>query len=356
VKILAPISSPDEVDALVDAGAAELYCGVLSPAWRRAYSSAASINRVERRMGNLDDYDALEKLTRAAHERGAAVNFCLNGQYSAPQYGRLEAEIDGAVDAGVDAILVADVAMLLHLRAREVPVELHLSTGGSVFNGGAAAFFGGLGVTRIVVPRSLRISEIAQLVGEHPDLVFEVFVLNGGCMSEDGLCTFQHGLKDGGLSQSLLRSAVGRRLVNTVERLPSSARKVVTRRATSALSDNACVLPYEIEPHGRAGADLLAARQAARRVHASSRLGHKHMNVCGACRLWEFRECGVGVVKIVGRTFTTEHKVRDVRFIASLLGRLESGESTRLQFTEHARRAFQQTFGQSCEDNCFYPA
>ncbi len=63
VKVLAPLSSPDEVAPLIAAGADELYCGITPPGWAEAFGGAW-VHRRNPRTG-------LAHARRAAAQRGA---------------------------------------------------------------------------------------------------------------------------------------------------------------------------------------------------------------------------------------------------------------------------------------------
>ena len=66
MKIAAPLCLPTEVAPLVRAGARELYCGLLSPAWQRRYSPLASCNRRYFTKSSLPHIYALRDAVRMA--------------------------------------------------------------------------------------------------------------------------------------------------------------------------------------------------------------------------------------------------------------------------------------------------
>ena len=75
MKITSPISHVDEIEALVAAGARELYCGVVPPDWVAQFNTGA-VNR--RYFGNLPSLSELEKAVTLAHGLGARLFLVLN--------------------------------------------------------------------------------------------------------------------------------------------------------------------------------------------------------------------------------------------------------------------------------------
>ena len=355
MKLLAPVTSPDEVESIVEAGANEVYCGVLSQEWRSTYSNVASINRVERRMGNLMDHGEVREVVRRAHAAGVPAYVTLNALYSAPQYELLQREIEAILEAGPDALIVADPSMLIHLKEAGVDIEIHTSTGGTAFNSEAVRFYSELGAKRVVLPRALNLTEIGEITGENPDVDFEVFVMNGGCMHTDGLCTFHHGLKDQGPAQGVARSGLGRLAINTIYKLPDAMQQSLMSRLTARVSDNACTLHYEVDTLKGHADDHPTTRKALARVAEVYRRTWKSIHVCGACRIFDFHALGVHSIKVVGRSFTAARKESDVRYAASLRDTAVEGGLTREEFVQLAKRRFVEVYGMDCRENCYYP-
>lgn len=93
-------------------------------------------------------------------------------------------------DRGVSALIVADMDLLLALIDAGHAADLHLSSLATVSNASSSRFFRGLGVSRIILPRHLTLSEIDQCVVD--GVGFEAFLINDGCVFEEGLCATTH--------------------------------------------------------------------------------------------------------------------------------------------------------------------
>ena len=153
MKILSPVSKPEEVIPLAEAGAEEFYMGVLDTAWRKKYTNVGSINRREWSVSNLSSYDDLNKAVSDAHKMGGRVYMTMNALYSAHQYEALLGNLEEIRKTEVDALIVADPGLLLLLKETGWNREIHMSTGATVFNHRTAKFYHEQGAHRIVFPR-----------------------------------------------------------------------------------------------------------------------------------------------------------------------------------------------------------
>jgi len=326
MKILSPLDSAAEVDLLVDAGAGEFYCGLLDDRWHERYP-VMSMNRRPAGRGHFRTFASLAEAVKRAHDRGAHVYFTLNEHYyTADQYELLWYYIDGALEAGIDALIVTDFGLIASLHERQYSVALHCSTGATVFNRRSVDFFKELGVVNITLPRHLSVPELRSLSAHVSGVDLTVFILNSRCVNVDGFCTFQHGL-------------AGREI-------PSMYR-------------NACMLPFQVsgfrlQDSGQAqvlppDAGPVRRQKLWERVHVDD-------HPCGACALFDLARMGIGSAKIVGRGNPVERKQKDVRFISSLLESVHAGDNDRDSYLRHARDLYVQTYERSCRPfMCYYP-
>ena len=93
-------------------------------------------------------------------------------------------------DMGVCALIVADMDLLLALIERGHAADLHLSSLATSTNAASARFFRELGVSRIILSRHLTLAEIDRCVID--GMGFEAFLINDGCVFEEGLCATTH--------------------------------------------------------------------------------------------------------------------------------------------------------------------
>lgn len=121
------------------------------------------------------------------HRAGARAYVTLNTLVFEPELEPMERLLRAIAAAGVDAVIVQDPAVCLLARAVAPSLELHASTQMTIAEPAAAPFAQGLGVTRIVVPRELSVTEIEQFAAATP-VELEVFVHGALCVSWSGQC------------------------------------------------------------------------------------------------------------------------------------------------------------------------
>lgn len=347
MKILAPINNVDEVRPIIEAGADELYCGVLPSRWYEKYAHVASVNRSERRRSSLGSFAELGQVVSIAHDRGVTVQIALNGLYTAGQYPSLERQIEEAVGAGVDAFIVADMGLFLTLREMNPGPDVHVSTGGTTFNTQTAGFYRSLGASRIVVPRQMRLQEIAHLVEGLDGMESEVFLMNGGCRHITGMCTFQHGLEEAkhlefwGITEKL---NLGYRVLDLLRRAPPWLVKAVDRKTDIFGVIAPCMTNFEVIPETTGGAG----------APADGFDMFYGLDTCGACALPFFRDLGVDSIKIVGRGYETGRKIKDVTFLKTAREHLLSEEPSNEEFRGWVKKLYKRLYGVGCRELCYY--
>jgi collagenase-like PrtC family protease len=321
MKILSPLDSFEEVEGLARAGAGEFFCGVLEDTWYEKYP-VISINRRPAGKGHFRRFEDLKEAVRRAHGHGIPVYFTVNEHYYVQaQYDLIRRYLDGAVDAGIDAFILTDFGLLQFIKEHGYPPALHISTGGTVFNWRSVAFFKELGAGNITFPRHLSITEIGDIAAKMPTIETTVFILNSRCINIDGFCTFQHGL----------------------------ARKEVT-----PMFKNACMLPFEVQMCSDRSLPFMRQACMIERQRIWERV-HVDDHPCGACALYEFKNIGIGSLKIVGRGNPLDRKLRDVQFLKRLLAGLAE-QPAQAQFREAARALYTNTYRRQCREHmCYYP-
>lgn len=281
MKILAPLRSSAEVGPLTAAGAHEFYCGVTPPFWAEAHPGAW-VNRRDPSSAGVPDLEDLDAIVAGAGSRPVYVTL------NAPRYP--ERAVDRLVDfarelvadRGVAALIVADWELLLALTEAGLAGRVHVSSLATCLNPSAAAFFRDLGCSRIILPRHLNLAEIETTWV--PGVEFEVFLLNDGCVFEEGLCATTHSLGPFCLEDG---------------------------RGTEGVS------PERLEGYGFWKWTL---NNCGCRTSRGYPLGP-----CGLCALPRFRELGVASLKVVGREASLPRKRASVEIAARALALAEAG-------------------------------
>ena len=175
-ELVCPAGSLPALKAAVDHGADCVYLGFRDATNARNFAGL-----------NFDEL-AINTGIRYAHERGRKVLLALNTypQASNPQPWRLA--IDRAVQAGVDAVIMADLGLMQYASTRYPALRLHLSVQGSATNYEAINFYHQhFGIARAVLPRVLSLTQVEQLVAKTP-VEIEVFGFGSLCVMVEGRC------------------------------------------------------------------------------------------------------------------------------------------------------------------------
>ena len=166
MKILSPLDTPEEVEPLIEAGAGEFYCGVLEESWYNPYP-VISINRRPAGKGHFRNFVELKKAVVQAERHEVPLFFTINEHYyTREQLPLVNDYIQMAIERGVRALIISDYGLMAALPDLADQVEIHISTGGTVFNWRTACFYRDLGATRITFPRHLTLEEMKKVTGK----------------------------------------------------------------------------------------------------------------------------------------------------------------------------------------------
>ncbi len=133
-----------------------------------------------------------EELPRAvefAHSRGVRVHVTVNTMPRCGEIDRLPEWLEFLDDAGVDALITADLGTFT-LAGRYAPrCQRHVSTQVSVANHVSARAWYELGAKRVILARELSLEEIQEIRAKTPEeLELEAFVHGAMCVSYSGRC------------------------------------------------------------------------------------------------------------------------------------------------------------------------
>lgn len=171
-EILAPAGGVEALRAAIAAKADAVYLG---------------LGELDARRG-ADGYDPrqLPALIAEAHAGGTRVHLTLNIQVSARELGRAARTLAWAEQSGIDAVLIADPA-LLPLMPAFPKLQVHWSTQAGISSSAGVRAAGLLGVHRVVLAREMSLEEIAPCCAAGPEV--EVFAQGALCFSVSGRCS-----------------------------------------------------------------------------------------------------------------------------------------------------------------------
>jgi len=177
VELLAPVSNPVMLKAAIDAGADAVYFGL------KKLNMRAS--------GKNFTLEELPDVVKQCHDSGVKVFLTVNSIIYNEELDDMKKIISGAKQAGVDAIICWDMAVIQE--CKEQDIEFHISTQASVSNIEAARFYKSLGATRIVLARELNLKQVKEII-DQTGIEAETFVHGAMCVSVSGRCFLSHHL------------------------------------------------------------------------------------------------------------------------------------------------------------------
>ena len=133
--------------------------------------------------------EELPKAVKFAHEHGVKAHVTVNIMPRNDEIAQLPAYLEQLDDAGVDALIVADLGAFM-LAGKYAPrCERHISTQQSIANYECAQSWFDLGAKRVVLARELSLEEIREIRKKvDPKLEIETFGHGAMCVSYSGRC------------------------------------------------------------------------------------------------------------------------------------------------------------------------
>ena len=178
MELLCPAGNLPALKTAIDCGADAVYIGFKDDTNARHF---AGLNFT----GNK-----LNKAVQYTHDHGKKIHVALNTFAHPNGFERWTNAVDQAADLGIDALIVADVAILDYAANKYPDLELHLSVQASATNVKAVEFYhNNFNVKRVVLPRVLSIHQVKQLSRNIPEGVdLEVFAFGSLCIMSEGRC------------------------------------------------------------------------------------------------------------------------------------------------------------------------
>ena len=133
--------------------------------------------------------EELPKAVKYAHDHGVKVHVTVNIMPRNDEIAQLPAYLEQLDDAGVDALIVADLGAFMMAGKYAPHCERHISTQQSIANYECAQSWFDLGAKRVVLARELNLEEIREIRKKvDPQLEIETFGHGAMCVSYSGRC------------------------------------------------------------------------------------------------------------------------------------------------------------------------
>ena len=308
MKLTAGLGRLQDYPALVQAGADEVYCGCVPYDWLRRYGSFFALNRREVLYYSVQ-LGSMEEMRILAHmqaELGVPVAITFNSLYYLPdQYPAVLELMHELIELGFSRFIVADPALILHIRQVGLHCQLHLSGEMGEVNTPALRFFRQWDISRVILHRKVSLPEIKSLIQSFPDCEYEAFLLNERCHYTGAYCNSLH-----------------------CDELP-----------------HLCRLSYRLLP--RKSASPFGLPKSVESTPCYEGLGESG---CGLCAIKALHDAGVSCLKIVGRGNHLDCTVRDIRAVKKALLLAEQSED-QATYRLTMKKAL---FPEGCSGECYY--
>ena len=133
--------------------------------------------------------DELSEAVKYAHERGVKVYLTLNTMPREYEYKLLKDYLADLASIGLDAMIIADIGVLMLVKELLPNMEIHISTQANAVSAADCRAWYALGAKRVVLARELTLEEIKSIKAQIPaDLELECFIHGSMCISYSGRC------------------------------------------------------------------------------------------------------------------------------------------------------------------------
>ncbi|GAX89062.1 peptidase U32 family protein [Effusibacillus lacus] len=155
--------------------------------------------------GNFSCEDMREGV-EFSHAHGAKVFVAANIIAHNDDFAGMEEYFRTLYDIGIDAVIIADPAIIDVCRQAAPDLEIHLSTQASTTNWQAVKFWADEGIKRIVLAREVSLQEIRE-IKQNVSVEIEAFIHGAMCISYSGRCVLSNHMTNrdanrGGCAQS----------------------------------------------------------------------------------------------------------------------------------------------------------
>jgi len=174
-ELLSPAGNFEKLKAAILYGADAVYCA------GQMFGMRASADNFT--------VEELYEAVRYVHSKGKRLYLTVNTMPHVSEYVALRQYLQDIKNAGIDAMIVADLGVLTTIREIIPDMEIHISTQTSIVSPASAKAWAALGAKRLVLARELTMEEIQAIRRELPEEVeLEAFIHGSMCVSYSGRC------------------------------------------------------------------------------------------------------------------------------------------------------------------------
>lgn len=316
MEILVPLNNASCLNAYLEAGAREFYMGFYDEEWNHDFGEYSDINRMSgfKEKANANTLEDILRIIDRVKSRGAYAYITFNSSaYSGRELERIEKYLDKLEGMKPDGIIISTPELAKIVKAHNLPFVV--STIAGIYNSDIASFYKELGAKRVILPRDLRILEIAKIIRTNPDLEYEIFLMRNGCKFSDSNCLGFH----------------RKEMCSICANLDRAENRVLLTKEFENFTDRSN-MEYT---------DYLLKNEF-------------HNYACGLCAIYDFIKLNINAGKVVGRSDDCESVCEDIRLIGKNI-EIAKKSSSREEYFEKMlfpdERKYMCTNGMAC----YYP-
>ncbi|OOM77195.1 U32 family peptidase [Clostridium sp. BL-8] len=336
MKIVAGLGSIDDYITIVKAGADEVFCGYVPYEWNKKYSNLFPLNRREVLYYNIQigSFEEMKILKKMVDIYKVPVSITFNYlYYLEEQYEIIAKMIKALIDIGFNDFIIADLALILYLKEKNIKCSVHLSGECAELNRLSIDFFNKLDISRYIFHRKNSIKDMESCISNNKteSLEYEAFILNERCHYTGAFCNSLH-------CDEMIHLC----------KMPYHLSKV-SKYANNFKDVDRKLEGYYKEQENKNNEEFYVEDQydMENEIEDSYVLGSTG---CGLCSLKRLKKAGVTHLKVVGRGNSIENMKRDVENLKIALSMLEDIEDS----STYEKRIKDKLFHGKCDGQCYY--
>lgn len=320
MKIVAGLGCVDDYRSLAEAGADEVFCGYVPYEWNKKYGSLFPLNRREVLYYNIqiNSFEDMKILSKMVEVYKVPVNITFNYlYYLEEQYEMIAKIIKDLISIGFNDFIVADLALLLYLKEKNINCSIHLSGECTELNRLSIEFLNTFRISRYIFHRKNTIEDMEACINNNPvkNLEYEAFILNEKCHYTGAFCSSLHCDEMIHLCKMPYDIAKVSEQANSFEevnrKIEQYYKQFDENKDEETLEENQDDIQNEddVEGEDETGSSYILGETG-----------------CGLCALKELKMAGVTHLKVVGRGNSVDNMKRDVENLRKAINMLEEIE------------------------------
>ena len=253
--------------------------------------------------------------------------------YIEEQYEMIAGLIKDLTGIGFNDFIIADIALLLYLREKDIKCSVQLSGETAELNRLSIDFFNKLDISRYIFHRKNSIDDMKSCISNNKvkGLEYEAFILNERCHYTGAFCNSLH-------CDEMIHLC----------KMPYQLSKVSKHANNFKEVDRRLELYYkELEEREEFYTENRYDTENGEEIEDSYILGGTG---CGLCSLKKLKEAGITHLKVVGRGNSIQNMEKDVQNLKKALGILDDIEDSKA----YEKRVKEKLFNGHCSGQCYY--